>query len=284
MPNTEHSPAAAPRIYYDEEGDLLGLDNDCPEGRENWLSQDCTVVFAEHSDTLASILVWLAGETLLPLFSGAADRIETEDAVITYDQSADTLRISNGRPALTRRAVFDGCGVFFDAADFPAEVVMAKAAELLLPALQPKPAPARQFVPTQEINYYPEDDFLSVSNGLPDGVGSELCRGCIVLFDGYPEKPVEFIHWNAAELLLPALTGAATTCQSPYDDEVIAYDADTDTLRLQNGRQALVRRDIFEGCSVLFDDKEWIAAIILERAAELLIPVFTAEPEGAEGC
>ena len=281
MPNADETPELI--IYYNEEDDLLGWGNRCLEGNEIWLSQDCMVTFGEHPDTLVDVSVCLARETLLPLFSGAADRVETEDAVIAYDQSADTLRISNGRPALTRRAVFDGCGVFFDAADFPAEVVLAKAAELLLPALQPKPEPARQFVPTQEINYYPEDDFLSVSNGLPDGVGSELCRGCIVLFDGYPEKPVEFIHWNAAELLLPVLTGAATTCQSPYDDEVITYAANTDTLHLQNGRQALVRRDIFAGCGVLFDDKEWIAAIILERAAERLIPVLTAEPEGDEG-
>ena len=104
-----------------------------------------------------------------------------------------------------------------------------------------------------------------------------------MLFDGYPEKPVEFIHWNAAELMLPVLTGAATTCQSPYDDEVITYAADTDTLRLQNGRQALVRRDIFAGCGVLFDDADAVAAIVLERAAELLIPVLTAEPEVEDG-
>ena len=280
MPSAEHDPG--PELYYDEEGDLLWFGNRCLEHSESWLSEDCTVHFAEHPDTLTGITVWLAKETLLPLFSGHSARCEAEDSVTTYDPSADTLRIRNGRPALTRREVFDGCSVFFDAADFPSEVVLEKAAELLMPTLEPKPEPERPRVPTREIHYYPEDDFLSVSNGLPDGGGFDLCRGCIVLFGGYPENPVEFIHWNAAELLLPALTGAATPYQSPYDDEVITYDADTDTLRLQNGLPALVRRDIFEGCGVFFNDKEFVAAIVLEQAAELLIPVLTAEPEGAD--
>lgn len=280
MPDTEHDPG--PELYYDEEGDLLWFGNRCLEHSESWLSEDCTVHFAEQPDTLTGITVWLAKETLLPLFSGQSARCEAEDSVTTYDQSADTLRIKNGRPALTRREVFDGCGVFFDAADFPAEVVLEKAAELLMPTLQPKPEPERPRVPAREIHYYPEDDFLSVSNGLPDGGGFDLCPCCIVLFGGYPENPVEFIHWNAAELLLPALTGAATPYQSPYDDEVITYDSETDTLRLQNGLPALVRRDIFAGCGVFFNDKEFVAAIVLERAAELLIPVLTAEPEGAD--
>ena len=280
MPNTEHDPG--PEIYYDEEGDLLWFGNRCLEHSESWLSEDCTVHFAEQPDTLTGITVWLAKETLLPLFSGQSARCEAEDSVTTYDPSADTLRIRNGRPALTRREVFDGCRVFFDAADFPAEVVLEKAAELLMPTLEPKPEPARPRVPTREIHYYPEDDFLSVSNGLPDGGGFDLCHCCIVLFGGYPENPVEFIHWNAAELLLPALTGVATPYQSPYDDEVIAYDSDTDTLHLQNGLPALVRRDIFAGCGVFFNDKEFVAAIVMELAAELLIPVLTAEPEGDE--
>ena len=70
-----------------------------------------------------------------------------------------------------------------------------------------------------------------------------------MLFGGYPENPVEFIHWNAAELLLPALTGTVTPYQSPYDDEVITYDPESDTLRLQNGLPALVRRIFSRGAA-----------------------------------
>ena len=142
----------------------------------------------------------------------------------------------------------------------------------------PDPQPKRQPVPALQIHYYPEDDFLSLGNGLPDGGGFDLCDACIVLFGGYPENPVEFIHWNAAELLLPALTEGLTTYKSPYDDELITYDPNTDTLRLQNGRPALVQRDILEGVSIFFDDEVFVSAIVLERAAALLLPVLTAEP------
>ena len=139
--------------------------------------------------------------------------------------------------------------------------------------------------PALEIHYYPEDDFLSVGNGLPDGAGLDLCGGCIVLFGGYPLNPVEFIHWNAAELLLPALTGGAASYQSPYDDEVIIYDPETDTLRLCNGRLDGERKDILPGCSVFMEDERGlVSSLMLERAAELLLPVLTAEPEkGGDG-
>lgn len=284
MPNTDRTPSPAVEIYYDDAADLLSLCNGRPEHREIWLSQDCTVLFDRHPDAPAGILIWLAQETLSPLLSGeTAQCAGVDGAVTTYDQPTNTLWIRNGRPALTRREIFEGCSLFFDAGDFPAAVALTQAAELLLPVWQqPAPEPERPRIPALTIHYYPEDDFLSVGNGLPDGGGFDLCAGCIVLFGGYPENPVEFIHDNAAELLLPALTGGAATYQSPYDDEIITYDPDTDTLRLQNGRPTQVQRDIFEGCSVFFDDKEFVSAIVLAKAAALLTPVLTAEPDSTD--
>ena len=284
MPDTDRSPSPAVEIYYDDAADLLSLCNGRPEHREIWLSQDCTVLFDRHPDAPAGILIWLAQETLSPLLSGETTQCAGVDgAVTTYDQPADTLWIRNGRPVLTRREIFDGCSLFFDAGDFPAAVALTRAAELLLPVWRlPDPESERQRIPTLTIYYYPEDDFLSVGNGLPDGGGFDLCAGCIVLFGGYPENPVEFIHDNAAELLLPALTGGAATYQSPYDDEIITYDPDTDTLRLQNGRPTQVQRDIFEGCSVFFDDDVFVSAIVLKKAAAFLIPVLTTEPDSAD--
>ena len=49
MPDTEPNPG--PEIYYDEEGDLLWFGNRCLEHSESWLSEDCTVHFA-NSPTL----------------------------------------------------------------------------------------------------------------------------------------------------------------------------------------------------------------------------------------
>ena len=132
---------------------------------------------------------------------------------------------------------------------------------------------------TRELFYEPESDTLWVGNYRPAPGGADLCSSCIVFFERYPAAVSGFMLWGAKEVLSPLFSGAETRYQNPDDHEVITYAADTDTLRLQNGRQALVRRDIFAGCSVFFDDADAVAAIILERAAELLIPVLTAEPE-----
>ena len=132
---------------------------------------------------------------------------------------------------------------------------------------------------TLDLFHDAESDTLWVGNYRPAPGGADLCSSCIVFFEKYPATVSGFMLWGAKEVLSPLFSGAETRYQNPDDHEVITYDPDMDSLRLQNGRPALVQRDIFEGCSVFFDDEDAVAAIVLERAAELLIPVLTAEPE-----
>ena len=138
---------------------------------------------------------------------------------------------------------------------------------------------------TPDICYTWEDDTLWVGNGGPVPNGMDLSLRCLVFFDSRCESTNAFTFDEAKEILLPVLMGEVTgevRYEGQDEDAAMTYDPESDTLRLQNGLPALVRRDIFEGCGVFFNDKEFVAAIVLERAAELLIPVLTADSEAED--
>lgn len=143
----------------------------------------------------------------------------------------------------------------------------------------PHPQHETQPSVTKEVSHDWESDTLWVGNNRPAPGGFDLYASCIVFFEKYPASVSGFMLWGAKEVLLPLLSGGETQYKNPEDDEVITYDRVSDTLRLRNSRPAQAQRDIFEGCSVFFDDEEFVSAIVLERAAELLLPVLTAEPE-----
>ena len=136
---------------------------------------------------------------------------------------------------------------------------------------------------TRHISYTWEDDILWVGNGGPAPGGIDLSLRCIVFFDPGCVNANAFTFDEAGKILLPLLRGEVTgpvQYEGADENALIAYTSESDTLRIWNGLPELVRKDIFAGCGVFLErDKGLVAAIILERAAELLLPVLTAEPE-----
>lgn len=134
------------------------------------------------------------------------------------------------------------------------------------------------------IAYTWEDDILWVGNGGPVPGGIDLSLRCIVFFDPGCVNANAFTFDEAGKILLPLLRGEVTgpvQYEGADENASIDYTPESDTLRIRNGLPELVRKDIFPGCGVFLErDKGLVAAILLERAAERLIPVLTAEPEG----
>lgn len=126
-------------------------------------------------------------------------------------------------------------------------------------------------------------DTLWVGNGGPVPNGMNLSPGCLVFFDSWCESANTFTFDDAREILLPILQGQVTGevhYEGPEEDAVMTYNPETDTLRLRNGRLDGERKDIFPGCSVFMEDERGlVSSLTLERAAALLLPVLTAEPE-----
>ena len=147
----------------------------------------------------------------------------------------------------------------------------------------PHPQHETQPPVTRLISYTREDDILWVGNGGPPAGGIDLSRRCIVFFGPGCVDANAFTFDDARDLLLPILQGQVTgevRYEGPDQDAVMIYDRAADTLRLQNGLPDRVRKDIFAECSVFLErDKGLVSAIVLAKAAELLLPVLTAEPE-----
>ena len=138
-----------------------------------------------------------------------------------------------------------------------------------------------------EVSHDGESDTLWVGNGGPVPNGMNLSPRCLVFFDSWCESANTFTFDDAQEILLPVLLGEVTGevhYEGPEDAAALTYDRATDTLRLWNGRLDGERMEIFPGCSVFLEDERGVvSSLTLERAAELLIPVLTAEPEGDGG-
>ena len=138
-----------------------------------------------------------------------------------------------------------------------------------------------------ELFHEPETDTLFVGNGGPIPGGMNLSPLCLIHFGPRVENANAFVFEAAQEILLPVLQGEVTgevRYEGPEDSAALTYDRATDTLRLWNGRLDGERMEIFPGCSVFLEDEQGVvSSLTLERAAELLIPVLTAEPDGDEG-
>lgn len=133
-----------------------------------------------------------------------------------------------------------------------------------------------------KISHEWESDTLWVGNGGPVPGGMDLSLRCIVFFGPGCVEANAFTFDEAKELLLPVLQGQVTgevRYEGPGTDAVLTYDRASDTLRLRNGRLDGERKEIFPGCSVFMEDERGlVSSLTLERAAELLLPVLTAEP------
>ena len=134
-----------------------------------------------------------------------------------------------------------------------------------------------------DIVYTWDDDTLWVGNGGAVPGGMDLSLRCIVFFGPGCIEANAFTFDEAKEILLPVLTGEVTgevRYEGQDEDAAMTYDPESDTLRLWNGRLDGERKEIFPGCSVFLEDERGVvSSLTLERAAELLIPVLTAEPE-----
>ena len=134
-----------------------------------------------------------------------------------------------------------------------------------------------------ELFYEPESDTLFVGNGGPIPGGMDLSPSCLIHFGPRVENANGFVFEAAREILLPVLRGEVTgevRYEGPEEDAALTYDRAADTLRLWNGRLDGERMEIFPGCSVFLEDERGlVSSLTLERAAELLLPVLTAEPE-----
>ena len=132
-----------------------------------------------------------------------------------------------------------------------------------------------------------ESDTLFVGNGGPIPGGMNLSPLCLIYFGPQCENANAFAFDDAKELLLPVLLGQVTgevRYEGPEEDAVLTYDRASDTLRLRNGRLDGERKEIFPGCSVFMEDERGlVSSLTLERAAELLLPVLTAEPDDDGG-
>jgi len=138
-----------------------------------------------------------------------------------------------------------------------------------------------------ELFHEPETDTLFVGNGGDIPGGMDLSPLCLIHFGPRVENANAFVFEAAREILLPVLMGEVTgeiRYEGPEQDAVMTYDPESDTLRLRNGRLDGERKEIFPGCSVFLEDElGLVSSLILEKAAELLIPVLTAEPEPEDG-
>ena len=139
---------------------------------------------------------------------------------------------------------------------------------------------------TPDIAYTWEDDTLWVGNRGAVPGGMDLSLRCIVFFGPGCIEANAFTFDEAGKILLPILRGEVTgevRYEGQDEDAAMTYDPESDTLRLWNGCLDGERKEIFPGCSVFLEDERGVvSSLTMEQAAELLIPVLTAEPEAED--
>ncbi len=170
--------------------------------------------------------------------------------------------------------------------------------------------------PDLEILYDPETDTLDLWNGLTASIGDDIAENVIVFFDNEGQYNGVTIEY-AAKLLVPYLTGAKETAsvgKPKHRDEFdakdnggpskpnsvsveekaglmgdswnrklnIRYHQQSDTLWLANGLPTPNGVDIAENVTVFFDDDDQPNGLMVEHAAELLLPVLMTAKEKAD--
>ena len=154
-----------------------------------------------------------------------------------------------------------------------------------------------------EVSYFSDTDTLWLSNGLPTPVGEDISENVIVFFDMEMSQPNGVLIEHAAESVLPVLQvevesgqekskqPAQTHNVSPRNQQArlvtatklqIDYHPESDTLWLGNGQPTPNGEDIAEYVTAFFDDEDQPNAVMIEHAAELLLPILQAAMQSSE--
>ena len=136
--------------------------------------------------------------------------------------------------------------------------------------------------PPSGIQYFAEDDLLSIWNGRPALYGGyDLVDDVLIVFYEQPGVPAGLELFDAAELLAPALMqrlpgGRTLTPEGLH----IEYRPADDVLWLGNGQPAGAATDIIPGTLTVFAHRDGAAPVKvkLSRAAQQLTPLLLLQP------
>ena len=151
-----------------------------------------------------------------------------------------------------------------------------------------------------QISYYKDTDTLSIWNGQTAWSADDVAQNLIMDLDS-SGSPVGLTLEHAAELLLPSMAAMAPAQEGkrgvsgkshPLTAEIsdrredikleIKYHAGADVLWLGNGLPTPNGEDIAEYVTAFFDDDDRPNAVMIEDAAEILLPILQAAVEAKQ--
>lgn len=136
--------------------------------------------------------------------------------------------------------------------------------------------------PPSGIQYFAEDDLLSIWNGRPAPYGGyDLVDDVLIVFYEQAGVPVGLELFDAAELLAPALSPRLPVGRTLTPEGLhIAYQPADDVLWLGNGQPAGAATDIIPGTLTVFAHRNGAAPVKvkLRRAAQQLAPLLLGQP------
>ena len=150
-----------------------------------------------------------------------------------------------------------------------------------------------------QISYFEDTDTLSIWNGVPAWSADDVAENLTIDLTA-SGSPVGLTLEHAAELSLPELLGKAVSPElnsdsssnpRPLRTEIpdrredmkleIDYHAESDILWLGNGLPTPNGEDVAEYVTAFFDDDR-PNAVMIEHAAEILLPVLQAAMKAKE--
>ena len=145
-----------------------------------------------------------------------------------------------------------------------------------------------------QISYFKDTDTLSIWNGEPASEADDVARDLLIDLNA-SGSPVGLTLEHAAELCLPQLFGAtdspefksdSSSNSHPSPNEIldrrediqlhIDYLQQSDTLWLGNGLPTPKGEYMAEYVTAFFDDDDRPNAVMIEHAAEILLPALQA--------
>ena len=151
-----------------------------------------------------------------------------------------------------------------------------------------------------QISYFKDTDTLSIWNGEPAWSADDVAENLIIDLNA-SGSPVGLTLEHAAELSLPVLLDTVAIPESeagisgksrPSSPEPpdrredirleITYHAETDILWLGSRQPTPNGDDIAEYVTAFFDDDDRPNAVMIEHAAELLLPILTGQSQQSE--
>ena len=151
-----------------------------------------------------------------------------------------------------------------------------------------------------QLSYFEDTDTLSIWNGEPASEADDVARNLLIDLDA-SGSPVGLTLEHAADLCMPELLGAnaspelnseSSSNSHPSPTEIpdrredlgllIDYHQQSDTLWLGNGLPTPKGKGIGEYVTAFFDDEDRPNAVMIEHAAEILLPLLQAAMRARE--